>query len=370
MLIEGQKTILIVDDQPENLQAIVDMFSSVGDDYNILKAPNGKIALRVIEGVNPDLIITDWEMPVMDGIEFIRELKKNETTADIPVIMCTGVMITSENLKKALSVGAIDYIRKPVDKIELIARTKASLHLAEKYQEIKNLNHTKDRFLSIIAHDLKGPFNNIIGLADLMMDNCSECALSKDTQEINSLISYSAKSAYDLLVNLLDWAKLQRGDFSYQPERHLLKDKLNDIIEFTSQIAAKKNIKVSLSCEDDAYAVFDKNMIDTITRNILLNAIKFTNEGGTVNIFAKNRNNLTQIDIIDNGVGMSSKEIGYLFRIDKKFSKCGTANEKGTGLGLIICKELIVEHGGKVWVESKVGSGSKFSFTIPQTEIN
>ena len=135
------KTILIVDDQPANLKAINDIFIEDKSPYNIINSPNGKVALKIIEKKMPDLIITDWEMPIMNGIEFIDVLKKNPLTANIPVIMCTGVMTSSKNLRTALDTGAIDYIRKPVDAIELIARTQANLHLADKYNEIQKLNN-------------------------------------------------------------------------------------------------------------------------------------------------------------------------------------------------------------------------------------
>ncbi len=138
-------TILIVDDVPDNLKIISDIFEGEHLDYYILNAPNGKVGLYIVDKILPDLIITDWEMPLMNGIEFIKHLKQQEKTKDIPVIMCTGKMTDSESLQIALDVGAADYIRKPIDKIELIARTKANLHLYEKYKEIKKLRSNSSK---------------------------------------------------------------------------------------------------------------------------------------------------------------------------------------------------------------------------------
>ena len=150
-----QKTILIVDDQSENLKIINSIFDESKLPYILLNSPNGKIGLKIIEKKLPDLIITDWEMPVMDGIEFIKSLKNNPITVNIPVIMCTGVMTSPENLKTALDTGAIDFVRKPVDAVELIARTKANLHLAEKYNEIKKLNSKIKKQKTKIEHSHK-----------------------------------------------------------------------------------------------------------------------------------------------------------------------------------------------------------------------
>ncbi|MCK5535658.1 MAG: response regulator, partial [Bacteroidales bacterium] len=136
------KNILIVDDQPKNLQIIADYLKESENSYEIMKAPNGKIALKLVEKKTPDLIITDWEMPVMDGIEFIKQLRKNIITVNIPVIMCTGVMLTSKNLQTALKAGASDFIRKPIDKIELTARTNSMLQLGASQQKLLEQNKT------------------------------------------------------------------------------------------------------------------------------------------------------------------------------------------------------------------------------------
>ena len=358
------KKILLVDDQPENLQAIVDIFAGQEDSYTIFKAPNGKIALDIIQKILPDIIITDWEMPDMDGIDLLKSLKSNVKTTDIPVIMCTGVMTTSKNLQTALDAGAIDYIRKPIDEIELIARTKANLHLAEKYEEIKSLNHTKDKLFSIIAHDLRGPLNSITQLSELVKKSCALC-MEDDAKTMIEYINVSSKNVRELLENLLQWAGSQTGDISYEPEIISLENIILKSIELSEQMATNKKVTINLETDTDNLVYIDKNMIRIVLINLLSNAIKFTNTNGKISVEVKTTTDFALVSIVDNGVGMSETMVNDMFRIDKKVSNRGTENEKGTGLGLILCKEFVENHGGEIWVESEEGKGSKFSFTVP-----
>ena len=158
--------ILIVDDEPSNLAAMVDIFMKAGSMYEIFQSLTAKMAIEIAQKRLPDLIITDWEMPVKNGIEMIKELKQDSLTCDIPIIMCTGVMISSEHLQTALDAGAVDYIRKPVDEIELMARVRSMLVLSNSFKEIKALNSLKDKIFTIIGHDLRGPVGNIKSMVE------------------------------------------------------------------------------------------------------------------------------------------------------------------------------------------------------------
>ncbi len=358
------RNILIVDDQPENLQVITDIFAKSKLNYRITQAPNGKIALKIIKRVLPDIIITDWEMPEMDGIEFVKQLKQNTNTADIPVIMCTGVMTSSENLNTALNAGAVDYIRKPIDGIELIARTKANLLLANSYSRIKKLNESKDRILSVIAHDLKGPVANIKSFLDLILSNQYDLDLETVINYLN-LLEKQSTATYNILENLLAWANSQRNNIIFNPKKQKIHLAIETNIVLLENIAAKKNITINNKCSNDLIAVFDLNLISTVVRNLIANAIKFTPENGTITINVEQNKSQTLVSVSDTGIGISNDRAAKLF-VDTAFETTfGTNSEKGSGLGLKLCKYFVEQHNGQIWVESEVEKGSSFIFSIP-----
>jgi len=358
------RNILIVDDQPENLQAIADIFIKSKLHYEITQAPNGKIALKIIEKVVPDLIITDWEMPEMDGIEFIKQLKQNTNTADIPVIMCTGVMTSSKNLETALQAGAVDYIRKPIDEIELIARTKANLHLADNYTKIKQLNESKNKIFSIIGHDLKGPVGNMKSFLDMILSK--QIDLNYDEIiDFLGLLEKQSTATYNILVNLLAWANSQLNNTVFNPEKQKINSAVETNIVLLENIASKKNISINNKTSDDLVAVFDLNLISTVVRNLIANAIKFTSENGTITINVEQDESQTLVSVTDNGIGICSERLETIFNDASFETTLGTNNEKGSGLGLKLCKDFVEQHNGKIWVESEAKKGSNFIFSIP-----
>jgi CheY-like chemotaxis protein len=234
-----QYTILVVDDQPDNLKIIADYIQEAGSQYSILKAPNGKFACQIAEDRIPDLIITDWEMPEMDGIEVIKYLKSKETTKDIPVIMATGIMLLPQNLKMAFESGAIDYIRKPIDKTELIARVSSMLQLSDSYKEIKLLNATKDKFLSIITHDLKEPFNVLVNFSQTLYEEYDKLD-NENIKQLIELLYNNSTITFRLLQNLLTWSRLQRDKIDYYPDRLIINFLIAENIELMKPIADKK----------------------------------------------------------------------------------------------------------------------------------
>jgi len=381
--------ILVVDDNVENAERIIDFLNDTEKSFTFFQALNGKMACAIAEKKLPDLIITDWEMPVMDGIELIKHLKSLESTKDIPIIMCTGVMTKTENLKTALDAGAVDYIRKPVEKLELTARVHSMLKLSDSMKRVKEqnlellqqkeeifaqkeeietkkeklseLNATKDKFFSIIAHDLKNPFHGILGLSDLIVNNKN----SNETLQFAEMIQVSAKSAYKLLENLLEWSRAQTGKIEFKAENFALDILLHEIVGLLDNTAKAKNILITCEIPDFFIIHADRNMINTILRNLISNALKFTNKNGTVTIKAVQKSNEIEITVSDTGVGMSEKICSKLFKISEKVSTLGTEQEKGTGLGLLLCKEFVERHNGRIWVESQLTRGSDFIFTIP-----
>ncbi len=357
------KRILIIDDQPENLKTIVDIFETECKSFDIVQAPNGRIALTILEKITPDIIITDWEMPEMDGIEFIKELKKDPRTADIPVIMCTGIMISSENLNTALEAGAIDYIRKPIDKIELLARTKSNLHLAEQYTEIKKVNKIKDTIFSIISHDLRAPVGDIKSFAEMILKNKTRFGKDEFIRFIKA-IGEQAGSSFSILENLLLWARSQRNRLTSEKVSQPINNAITCNIELLAGKAKEKGITITNDIPQTHEAHFDLNLISTVVRNLISNAIKFTPSNGKIYISAAKKNDSYVIAVSDTGVGIATDRIESVFNKFTYETTYGTDGEKGSGIGLKLCMDLVEENGGTIWVESEEGKGSSFKFTL------
>ncbi len=240
-----------------------------------------------------------------------------------------------------------------------------NIQLEESEEKLKKLNADKDKLFSIIGHDLKNPFFVISSYAEILNEDYDH--LSND-EKLNfiKVIGETSHFAHKLLENLLEWARSQTGKIEYKPEPLQLKKMINNSVQLLSSQAQKKNIKLSAEVNPAFMVNADKNMLDTVLRNLIANAIKFTREDGTVEIFASEAGKNIQITVADTGIGLSDEDKEKLFRIDVNNSEIGNSKEKGTGLGLILCKEFVEKHGGKIWVDSKVGKGSEFKFTIPK----
>ncbi|GAB1453459.1 hypothetical protein MASR2M47_35150 [Draconibacterium sp.] len=243
--------------------------------------------------------------------------------------------------------------------------------LEENFIDLKNnenklsqLNATKDKFFSIIAHDLKNPFNVLIGLSDLVKSD-PEVRNSEDFEQIIDGIFQTAKSGYNLLENLLEWARSQTGDLEYKPALWVMNEIISLNIYLFKENAKAKNIQISVLNQTDYKVFADYNMVNFIVRNLLNNAIKFSFQNGKIEIDQQMKDNFYLFTVRDFGVGMNNETINGLFKIESTNPKVGTANEKGTGLGLIICKEFIEKNGGEIWVESQEQRGSIFHFRLP-----
>jgi signal transduction histidine kinase len=232
-------------------------------------------------------------------------------------------------------------------------------------EQLKELNATKDKFFSLIAHDLKSPFNSIIGFSELLTNHLNDYNPEKIIEFAN-LIRLSSRHAYELLKNLLEWARTQTGRIAYRPGKLYLKPLIEEVIESLQSNAFEKNIKVLPVITNNPIAEGDRYMIGSVLRNLISNAIKFTHKNGIIRIKTITLNDEIQVSIIDPGVGIKPEIIQKLFKISEQASTSGTNNEKGTGLGLIICKDFIDKHGGRIWVESQPGKGSVFHFTLPK----
>jgi PAS domain S-box-containing protein len=236
--------------------------------------------------------------------------------------------------------------------------------LKEKEIQLKELNTTKDKFFSIISHDLRSPFNSILGFSELLLKNHSKYDNEEREYFINT-IYMSAKNTLSLLDNLLTWARSQSGKINLSKENINLKFFLKELTLILQEQANNKKIEIKNHITENILVFADRNMLDTIFRNLITNAIKYTNEGGIIELKQKTETEFVEITIADNGVGMNEKIRNSLFKTGETKSIEGTDGERGTGLGLILCKEFVEKHGGKIWVESEFGKGATFYFTIP-----
>ncbi|MCE1188351.1 MAG: ATP-binding protein [Ignavibacteria bacterium] len=242
---------------------------------------------------------------------------------------------------------------------------KKMLILATKAEEA---NSTKDKFFSIIAHDLRGPFTSMLGFSEIMRDSFENNDLDNQRKYFG-YIHEGIKGVYKLLDNLLLWAKLQRGGITSNPEDLLLKSIVDETIEPLRLLINNKSITFLNQIPDSTKVYSDKNLLSTIIRNLVSNAIKFTQRNGCIFVSAIANDQFVEISIKDDGTGIPKDKINILFDISKKTSTTGTEGEPGTGLGLLLCKDLVEKQNGKIWVESEVGKGSTFSFTIPLINV-
>ena len=234
-------------------------------------------------------------------------------------------------------------------------------------QNLKELNDTKDKFFSIIAHDLKNPFQSLLGFSETLYNERDQLD-EEQIKEYSRLVYESSQSLFNLLGNLLQWAKSQLGNIKLSPVKMNLFNSVEDVISLFSILIEKKNIRIKNQIEPGLHVLADKHVISTVLRNLISNAIKFTNTGGWIILSANTENNKVRISVQDNGKGIKDEDVKKIFRIDQSYSTKGTENESGTGLGLILCKELINESGGDITVESTLGKGSKFAFTLNKTD--
>lgn len=253
-------------------------------------------------------------------------------------------------------------------KLEHELRLKAEETLSKQNKKLNELNATKDKFFSIIAHDLRNPlaaFRNIVELLTNFYDELSEDKI-KNTIRI---LDDNSNHLYKLLENLLQWSQSQTGGIQFLPVLQSVSAVVHINASLMEVAAEKKNISIEYNIDDDLMAYYDADLTNTVLRNLIMNAIKFTKLGGKITIEAKDLGDLVEICVKDNGVGMNKEDLEKLFRIDVHHTTLGTSEEKGTGLGLILCKEFIAMHKCKIYAESREGEGSSFIFTLPKNHL-
>jgi signal transduction histidine kinase len=389
----SQQVILCVDDEIIVLDALTEqLHKAFGPEYIVEIAESGEEALDIFdelteEGMKFPVIIADFIMPIMKGDELLEKIhQKNPLSKKI---MLTG-QASLEGVSNAVNKADLyRYINKPWDKDDMILTIKEAIKsfdlehtilqknkelsqlnesleqkVEERTHQLEELNKTKDKFFSIIAHDLRNPFNTLLGFSELMRVNFDRYSKEQIRSYIDILYE-TADSGYALLKNLLEWSRSQTGSLKKTPEVIDLVKITADVIQLLENSATKKQISIVNKLNSNVSAYADLNMIHTTIRNLLSNAIKYTNTGGAISITSEQKDSFISICIEDNGIGMSQENIKKLFRIDMNVSTKGTNEETGTGLGLLLCKEFVEKNGGKIWVESIPNEGSRFFFTVP-----
>ncbi len=367
-----RSSVLVVDDNKDNLKVVSNFLKKEG--YKIALAINADDAGKIMEDTPIDLILLDVMMPGIDGFAFCRQIKKEERFADLPVIFLTAKTDTSD-LVEGFEAGGVDYITKPFQKKELVARVNNHIELAiakkrikEQAEEIRKINLTKDRLYSIIAHDIKSPFSNISMLISTLAEGYLEPG-SEEYEEILQSINRSTQETYALLENLLQWTRSQTGDLEADPEILNMKELTDRAFRFSEMNAKNKKIDLQMEMEDTMPVHADRNMMQSVIQNLVVNAIKFTHEGGKVRIRGKQDGEQVIVQVVDNGVGIPEENMKKLFEDRGQFTTRGTNDEKGSGLGLLLVQTFVEQNGGQIEAESKPGKGTAFTLTFPKADL-
>jgi two-component system sensor histidine kinase/response regulator len=371
--------ILLVEDSPIAAR-LISLLLKEGmpeGEYQLFQNSNLTDAIRTTAEKDIHLVLLDLGLPESQGLDTFKTFFTQFPY--IPVIVLTGNEDKSLALK-AVREGAQDYLVKGEVHSSLLARSifyavergrlqhekMLNQEKLKKYsEELEVLNATKDKFFSILAHDLKSPFNAFIGITDILAEDIDILA----KEQIKSFvldINRSAHSQFKLLENLLAWAQMQRGLMKFEPIELEINTVINDVFQLYLDNAMEKDLKLINETPLGKTIKADHNMLYLLLRNLVYNAIKFTNPGGEIRVGENGTSGFSEIYVADNGVGINPSSLSKMFRIESQSTTLGTAHEKGTGLGLVLCKDMVEKNGGTIRVSSEVGVGTTFYFTIPQ----
>lgn len=300
---------------------------------------------------------------------YLRETAKLTTDGRGKPLYYEGILEDITD-KKIAEIELERYVQELQENKEIIERNAAKLEelngiLAQSEKKLIELNQSKDKFFSILSHDLRSPFNSLIGFTDLLVKNFDDFS-TEEIKAISQNIHNSLTHLYELIENILQWSGLQTGKITFNPEMINLRRIAEQVKELLKGTAVKKSIIILISIPDGVYAYADRFMLFSVIQNLISNALKFTNAGGEISVSAKSGGRFCEVTISDNGIGMKPEELEQVFRLDSSLSRAGTSGEKGTGLGLILCKELTERNGGKIFVESEYRKGTRFVFTVPE----
>ena len=364
--------ILVVDDVMPNVLLLKVILTN--EKFNVITASNGATAIELVHAESPDLILLDVMMPGMSGYEVAQHLRADAKTAEIPIIFLKA-LDTSEDIVRGFKMGGNDFISKPFSKEVLIVRVKYQLSLIaakriilQQNEELVRTIAGRDKLYSVIAHDLRSPMSSIKMVLNMLVGALSPDTIGADMHNMLSMVNNQSEEVFALLDNLLKWTKSQVGRLNVVSQNFRIDELLRSDIEVLYMVAEVKNIKIEISECDPLSVYADIDMYKTVLRNFLSNAIKFSNSGDVIKVSVKQKDDFALISVKDSGCGISPEDQGRLFHTATHFSKYGTNNEEGSGLGLLLCQDFVHKNGGEVFLESVLGEGSTFSFTLPLTK--
>jgi two-component system sensor histidine kinase/response regulator len=358
--------ILVVDDQPKNLQLVAAVLKS---SYRLLIADSAEKAIRAAKEKHPNLILLDVMMPEMSGYEAASILKSDPSTQNIPIIFLTARGET-EDLIQGFQAGGVDYILKPFVRQELLKRVETHVKLdiqrreiLEKSAMLNHLNEEKTKLLSVLSHDLRNLIGGNMGILQILESDYDELT-SEEAKEFIGMIASSNTQTFNLMDDLLSWLKSQSKELRMQPVPILVHPLVDEIVSLFSNMLRQKRISIDMTCPGGVVITADQNMLETILRNLINNAIKFSRNDSVIRLAVMLEEGETHFSVQDYGVGMSVEKMNRLWNSAFE-SEPGTAGERGSGVGLNLCKNYVENHAGRIWVESELGEGTTFHFTIP-----
>lgn len=365
-------TILAVDDIATNIMLLKAVLSRAK--YKIITAAGGNEALEKVAAVNPDLILLDIMMPDMDGYEVLKRLKADPAHEDIPVIFLTALH-NPEDIVKGFKYGASDYISKPFNHEELITRVTHHIYLAaaqrtilQQRDELQATVEARDKMYSVIAHDLRSPIGTLKMVFNMLSINLTPEQIGEDSFEMITMGNNITESTFMLLDNLLKWTKSQIGRMNTV----LQEVDISEVVLFASKmsdlVAQVKNVEVEYEIPGPIKVHCDVDMVKTIMRNLMSNAIKYSQEGGRIVISVRETPTHAAIAVRDFGIGIKEEDIPKLLNPEIHHTTYGTKNEEGSGLGLQLVQDLTRRNGGTLTIESQEGEGSTFTFTIAKEQ--
>lgn len=359
--------ILVVDDVVSNVLLLKILLTN--EKFQVLTCNNGTSCVEKAKSEHPDLILLDVMMPDISGYEACEIIRKDPETAEIPIIFLTALNNPSD-LVKGFQVGGNDFLSKPFNKEELVMRVMHQISLVaakriiiEKNEELQRTISNRDKMYSVIAHDLRSPMASIRMVLNLLVNAISPEAIGEEIFGLIDKANRESEETHDLLDNLLKWTKSQTGRLSVVFQDFDLNEIIPGVVDIFVMIAETKKIKLNLVTGAPVMVTADKDMLKTVVRNFMSNAIKFSNEGSSIDIIIATEGDFAKVSIRDHGVGISPDRIATLFHDGK--TTYGTKNEEGSGLGLQLCQDFAEKIGGHVSVESVLGEGSTFSVFIP-----
>lgn len=362
--------ILIVDDVLSNVLLLKVLLTN--EKFNIATANNGRLALEQVKAEKPDLVLLDVMMPDMSGFEVAQKMRETPEMMEIPIIFLTALNST-EDIVKGFKVGGNDFISKPFNKEELIIRVRHQISLiaakrmiVAKTEELRKTITGRDKLYSVIAHDLRSPMGSIKMVLNMLILNLPVEKIGNEMYELLTLANQTTEDVFSLLDNLLKWTKSQIGKLNVVYQNFNVIEVIEGVIEIFSMVAGLKNIKIVLSTTEKEILVHaDIDMIKTVSRNLISNAIKFSNQDSEIHVTVKTEEGMAVIGVKDQGCGIDEDNQKKLLHTDTHFSTFGTNNEEGSGLGLLLCKDFVDRNGGKLWFLSQKDEGSTFSYSIP-----